>query len=83
VHEVANPDAHLYPLRGPDLARARALARGHLRTGRAVMYASDTPRWHLIAEILSFDLEQIGIHLDVRYFAGPLVYQKAKESDTG
>ena len=30
-------DAHLYPLDGPDLRKARALARGHTRSGKAVL----------------------------------------------
>src|SRR6185437_14258452 len=36
-------DAHLYPLDGPDLGKARALARGHLRGGKAVLGTPDFP----------------------------------------
>jgi peptide/nickel transport system substrate-binding protein len=76
-------DAHLYPLGGPDLARARALARGHLRGGKAVMYARDSPRSHLLAEIIAFDLAKIGIRLDVEYFPGAIANQKAQGSSRG
>ena len=34
-------DAHPYPVESPDLAKAQALARGHTRSGKAVMYACD------------------------------------------
>jgi peptide/nickel transport system substrate-binding protein len=54
-------DADLYPLAGPDLERARKLARGALRGGRAVIWAGDTAVGPQIAEIVRANLAQIGI----------------------
>lgn len=76
-------DSRLYPVRGPDFARARALAKGHLAGGRAVMYASDTPAYHQRAEILAYDLGQIGIHLDVKYIPRGLYYREVGDNPNG
>ena len=58
-------DAHVYPIDGPDLAKARQLARGHTRDGTAVMYVrSPAPLATARAQIVQYDLKQIGI--DVR-----------------
>jgi peptide/nickel transport system substrate-binding protein len=54
-------DAKLYPLAGADVARARSLARGALRDGRAIIIAGDTPAGPLIAEIVRYNLDQIGL----------------------
>ena len=34
-------DTNIYPLGGPDLAKARALASGNLRSGKATLYVAD------------------------------------------
>jgi len=58
-------DAHVYPIHGPDLAKARQLARGHTRDGTAVMYVRNpAPLATARAQIVQYDLKQIGI--DVR-----------------
>jgi ABC-type oligopeptide transport system substrate-binding subunit len=62
-------DARIYPLRGPDLKRARALARGHMRSGRANLYVPDVPSIVVTARTLKRDLAKIG--LDVRIVAVP------------
>jgi ABC-type transport system substrate-binding protein len=56
-------DSEIYPLR-PDVARAKALARGHTRSGVAVLYTADLPPLVAAAQILRRNLEPIG--LDVR-----------------
>ena len=35
-------DVHPYPVRYPNLAKAQALAKGHTRSGTAVMYVTDS-----------------------------------------
>ncbi len=60
-------DAHIYPLDRPNFRKARLLARGHLGTGRAIMYyrsavASAIAR----AEIVRYDLGRIGISVEIR-----------------
>jgi ABC-type transport system substrate-binding protein len=59
-------DAKIYPLRGPNLAKARQLARGHLRGGKAVLYVADQPLTLGIGQTLKQQLSPIGIDVDVR-----------------
>lgn len=58
---------NLYPRSGPDLKKARKLARGHTRGGTAVMYVrSPAPSAYARAEIVQYDLKQIGINVVIQ-----------------
>jgi peptide/nickel transport system substrate-binding protein len=63
----------LYPLRGSDRRRAKALARGKVRDGKAVLY---TFRPEIIpfavraAGVVRFNLAQIGVDVDVQPVPG-------------
>jgi peptide/nickel transport system substrate-binding protein len=59
-----------YPLKQPDLNKARALAKGHTRSGKAVMYVCDTQGFGCPAQaaIVTENLARIGIDVEVRYF---------------
>jgi peptide/nickel transport system substrate-binding protein len=62
-------DHHLYPLRRPDLARARRLATGHLRGGTAVLY---TPAGELdpaMAATIAANLAKIGLKVEIKPLA--------------
>jgi YVTN family beta-propeller protein len=59
-------DAAIYPLDGPDLARARKLAGAKRR--HAVLYTCDFPDCTRQARILQANLRAIGVDLDVRQF---------------
>jgi peptide/nickel transport system substrate-binding protein len=64
-------DAHPYPVRYPNLAKARALGEGHLRSGKAVMYVTDSIAVFgavAHAQIVQYDLKQIGIDVEIRQF---------------
>jgi peptide/nickel transport system substrate-binding protein len=63
-------DARIYPLSGPDLDRARALARGHMRGGKVVLYTIDLPNHLSFAQSVKRNLGLIG--LDVTIKAVPL-----------
>jgi ABC-type transport system substrate-binding protein len=63
-------DARIYPLAGPDLRRARALARGHTRSGKVVLYTIDFPPHVAFAQSIKQNLAKIG--LDVRIKGIPL-----------
>jgi peptide/nickel transport system substrate-binding protein len=69
-------DARIYPLSHADLARARALARGHTRGGRAVLYIKDSPIDIAQAQIIQRDLKPIGIEVKVKAFPGPALFQQ-------
>jgi ABC-type transport system substrate-binding protein len=66
----------IYPLKGPDLRRARALARGNLRSGKAVLYTRSTPGDIAQARVLQQNLGAIGIKVDIEQFPGQLIFDK-------
>jgi peptide/nickel transport system substrate-binding protein len=59
-------NARVYPLDGPDLRRARALARGNTRAGKAVLYTFDAPFTLALAQIVKRNLAKIGLEVQVR-----------------
>jgi peptide/nickel transport system substrate-binding protein len=60
------PDLHLYPLGGPDLARAKQLA-GHVHA-TAIMYTPNLPPWLQEAQIIQADLQPLGIDVQIKQF---------------
>jgi peptide/nickel transport system substrate-binding protein len=65
-------DVQIYPLKRPNLRKARALAHGHTRDGKAILYAANpSSTAQARAEIVRYDLAQIGIDVDIRV-ADPL-----------
>jgi peptide/nickel transport system substrate-binding protein len=71
-------DVHPYPVKYPDFAKARALARGHTRSGKAVMYVSDNILLGTLghAQTVQYDLKQIGIDVEIKLF--PVNFRDAK-----
>ena len=71
----------IYPLNGPNLRKARGLAKGNLRGGKAVLYtigqASDVAR----AQILQRNLQAIGLELDIKTFPSTLYFDKLATPD--
>ena len=73
-------NAHLYPSGRPDLARARALARG--RGGRAVLHVcDDAPYCTQWARIIRGNLAAIGIDVVVRVSSDPLARAASEGAD--
>jgi peptide/nickel transport system substrate-binding protein len=64
-------DAKIYPLREPNLAKARQLASGHLRGGKAVLYVNDLPLTLGVGQTLKQQLAAIGLEVEVRGIPGP------------
>jgi len=64
-------DANLYPLKGPDIATAKKYAtQSGVQDGTTVdFYTSNTPLSQLQAQIVQFNLKQIGLNLNVHQFA--------------
>jgi ABC-type oligopeptide transport system substrate-binding subunit len=69
-------DANLYPLKGPDLKTANKFAKGNTRDGKAVYYTSTRPEAALRAQIVQFNLKQIGLDVEVKQFARGVQFQK-------
>lgn len=58
-------EVHIYPLKG-DLKRARALARGRTREGKAVLYTITRAEDVAQAQILRKNLKAIGLDLEIK-----------------
>jgi ABC-type transport system substrate-binding protein len=69
-------DERIYPLNQPNLVRARALARGRTRSGKAVLYTLTTPPDVAQAQILKNNLRQIGLELEIKQFPGPVLFKR-------
>jgi peptide/nickel transport system substrate-binding protein len=81
-------DERIYPLKAPDLRRARALAKGHTRGGMAVLYTLSNPFDTAQARVLQQNLKAIGIEVEIVQFPTPtLLFEKlatgAKDFDIG
>lgn len=63
-------DAHIYPIDGPNFKKARGLAAGHTRDGTAIMYVrGPAPLAAARAQIVQYDLKQIGINVQIQPFS--------------
>jgi ABC-type transport system substrate-binding protein len=69
-------DERIYPLARPDLARARTLARGRTRNGKAVLYVAAIPLGVAQGQILERNLSQIGIDVDIVQLPFPVLAEK-------
>ena len=59
-------DADVYPLEHPDLQRAKALADGNLRGGKAIFYVNSSPLPMAIGQLARQQLAEIGLDVEVR-----------------
>ena len=69
-------DADLYPLKGANVAKARALARGSLRGGKLVMYNRTGQLGTLLAQVIRFNLAKIGLRVEVKTFEPPVMFDR-------
>ena len=71
-------DASLYPLKGPDLATAKKwAAKAGVKQGQTLeYYTSNTGSAPLVAQILQFNLKQIGIAVNTHPFARAVQIEK-------
>jgi peptide/nickel transport system substrate-binding protein len=64
-------DAKIYPFR-PNFQKARALAKGHLGSGKAIMYVRNPGTTAMArARIVQYDLAKIGIAVEIRLSPRP------------
>ena len=69
-------DVRIYPLRG-DVRKARALARGNTRSGKAVFYSSELFPFILAqTKLIQASLRQIGIEAEIKTFPHPVFLRK-------
>jgi peptide/nickel transport system substrate-binding protein len=74
-------DQNLYPLGGPDLAKAQALATASGQVpATAVLYAPDRPPAHLVAQVVKDDLAAIEIDVQPQFFPPPEFFARLATS---
>jgi ABC-type transport system substrate-binding protein len=66
-------DHRLYPLTRPDVARARRLAAGNLRGGRAILWISPARTALARAAIIVRNLAEIGLEVQVRTLSNDVI----------
>jgi peptide/nickel transport system substrate-binding protein len=74
-------DADLFPLKQPNIAAAKKLADGHTGDGNVVLYESNRGASPLRAQIIQYNLAQIGLKVDTKLFARAV--QLTKEGTRG
>ena len=58
-------DERIYPLKGSDLKKARALAKGNMRSGKAVIYTPNLSARVAGAQVVERNLEAIGLKVEI------------------
>jgi ABC-type oligopeptide transport system substrate-binding subunit len=74
-------DADLYPLKQPNIVAAKKLAAGHTGDGNVVLYESNRGASPLRAQIIQYNLAQIGLKVDTKLYARAV--QLSKEGTRG
>jgi ABC-type transport system substrate-binding protein len=59
-------DADIYPLASADVERARQLARGNMRSGRATLYVNSSPPLLALGQLIKQQLAEIDLDVDVK-----------------
>ena len=69
-------DERIYPLKGPNLKKAKQLAKGHTRSGKVVLYTPNFPLPLATAQIVKRNLEAIGLKVEIVSFPPPVYAQR-------
>jgi peptide/nickel transport system substrate-binding protein len=73
-------DWAIYPLSGVNaaaLAKAKSLASGNLRSGKLTLYSSNAAPGPQVAQVVQFNLKQIGLDVDIKLFDRVVESEKA------
>jgi peptide/nickel transport system substrate-binding protein len=74
-------EANIYSIKGPNYAKAKELAQGNTRSGKAVFYAFNRAQGPAIAQSVQFNLKQIGIDVEIKLY--DRVVQNTKAATRG
>lgn len=69
-------DAQVYPLGRPNLTKARSLARGQTRGGKAVLYTFDFPGTVAAGQVVKRNLARIGLDVEVKAIPPPAYFER-------
>lgn len=67
----------IYSLKGPNYAKAKQLAQGNTRDGKAVMYTYNVSAGPPIAQSVQFNLKQIGVDVEIKLFDRVVQHEKS------
>lgn len=70
--------ASIYPLKAPNVARARELARGRTREGKAVLYVPANEVGLAQAQILRHNLKAIGLDVEIVALPFPVMVERMR-----
>jgi peptide/nickel transport system substrate-binding protein len=69
----------IYPLGGADVAAARRwYAKAELKPTKLVLYTWTPPPMVTVAQVLEYNLKQVGIDLEVKYYEPTIATEKAR-----
>jgi ABC-type transport system substrate-binding protein len=71
----------IYSVKGPNYAKAKELAQGNTRTGKAIYYAFSRSPGPAVAQSVQFNLKQIGLDVEIKIF--DRVVQNTKAATRG
>jgi peptide/nickel transport system substrate-binding protein len=74
-------DVKIYPIAGAEVQRAQQLARGHTGDGKAVLYTNSETVGPALAEIVRFNLRQIGLDVEVRTYSSGVLFERIARAD--
>ena len=69
-------DERIYPLTGPNVKKAKQLAKGHTRSGKGVLYTFANTVGVAQAQIVKDNLSKIGLEVEVTAFPPPILFGK-------
>ena len=69
-------DERIYPWKPRNLKKAQALAKGHTRSGKAVLYTPDRPVPVATAQIAQRNLKEIGLEVEIKQFPPGVAFEK-------
>jgi peptide/nickel transport system substrate-binding protein len=73
-------DWAIYPLTGVNsasIAKAKSLAQGNLRSGKLTLYTANAGAGPTVAQVMQFNLKQIGLDVDIKLFDRVVEHEKA------
>ena len=69
-------DWNIYSLKGANVKLAQRLAKGATRDGKAVMYTFNTTHGPTVAQMVQYQLKQIGVDVDIRVWDRVVEHEK-------
>jgi len=69
-------DHNIYPIKGANPTKGNQLAKGQTRGGKAVFYTFATSFGPPVAQVVQFNLKQIGVDVEIKTFGRTVQHEK-------